>query len=109
MADQNDLKAVFLQRSPYYRLVKFEASWCGPCKALNPTLQRYADDFEEVLEVYVVDVDEDPDLAVEHKVRSVPTTILFNENGIELSREVGVFPYNRFRAYLELKSKRGPA
>ena len=53
-------------------LVDFHASWCGPCKAMAPALQAFAQSNPEVL-VVKVDIDEAPESAAAHRVRSVPT------------------------------------
>lgn len=58
-------------------LVKFSATWCGPCKALSPVLEQVASELS--LRAVEVDVDEFPDLTAEYRVRGVPTTILFKD------------------------------
>lgn len=59
-------------------LLKFWAPWCAPCKAMVPTLENVLSKFGTV-EVKNVNVDEDPDAAVEHRVRSVPTLVLLKD------------------------------
>ena len=64
--------------------VKFSASWCGPCKVYAKTFERVEnmDDFKDVeFKVYDVDSDEGEDLAIKYQVRSVPTTIILDDNG----------------------------
>lgn len=57
-------------------LVKFGAPWCGPCKSMEPVLEKMtADGFA----VYDVNTDEDQDSAVKYGIRSVPTFILFED------------------------------
>ncbi len=58
-------------------VVDFFATWCGPCKALIPTLESIQDNYEGV-EFVKVDVDQNTDLAISMGVRSVPTVVLFN-------------------------------
>lgn len=58
------------------QLLKFEASWCQPCKILSRTLEQIA----LPCPVTVVDIDKDHKTAVEYGVRSVPTLILLDEN-----------------------------
>lgn len=61
-------------------LVKFGATWCGPCKALAPVLDQIAE--EVPYPVYDVDVDEAMDIAVELKIRGVPTVIAFKKGAV---------------------------
>ena len=66
----------------------FSATWCGPCKAFKPIMNEIAN---EGYSVEFIDVDQSQELAAKYGVRSVPTTII-EENGIEVSRFVGVIP-----------------
>ena len=57
-------------------LVDFWASWCGPCRAMAPALEKFAASRDD-LGVVKVDIDEAPDIAGRYSVRSVPTLALF--------------------------------
>ena len=70
-------------------LVKFYATWCNPCKMLAPIVEA-VDQKDNDLTTYEVDVDQFRNLAVEYKVKGVPTMILF-KNGIEVDRVGGFF------------------
>ena len=70
-------------------LVDFYADWCGPCKMLTPIVEEIADQYKDKLEVGKVDVDESSDLAVQYKVMSIPTLILF-ENGQKAETVIGL-------------------
>jgi len=56
-------------------IVDFSATWCGPCKALNPILDEISDSTD--IKVVKIDVDTNQELAIEHGIRSVPTMLLF--------------------------------
>jgi len=69
-------------------LKDFYADWCGPCKTQDPILEEVADDYPDV-SFEKVNVDEEQDVANEYQVRSLPTLIIENDDGI-VERFVGV-------------------
>jgi thioredoxin 1 len=66
----------------------FYADWCGPCKTQDPILEEVAEDFPDIT-LEKVNVDEDQDIANEYQVRSLPTLVVENDEGI-VDRFVGV-------------------
>ena len=71
-------------------LVDFWATWCGPCRMLSPIVDEVAEERTDV-KVGKVNVDEQPDLAAEFGVMSIPTLLLF-ENGKLVRQAVGARP-----------------
>ncbi len=69
-------------------LVDFWAPWCGPCRALAPTIHSLATDLSGQAKIGQVDVDENPDLAAEYGVQSIPTLVFFKD-GKQVDRIVG--------------------
>lgn len=67
------------------KLLKFEAEWCGPCKALDRELDKCRAEFELVR----VNIEEDTGATRLHRVRSVPTLILLDEEDQEIGRLAG--------------------
>ncbi len=63
--------------SPRPALVAFSAPWCGPCKMLEPVLVELAAEYADRVDVFTVNVDQSPDLAMRYGVMGVPTVILF--------------------------------
>ncbi len=59
-------------------LVDFYADWCGPCKALAPTLEGVAEEQADNLAVVKVDIDENPELTTRFNIQSIPTLIIFD-------------------------------
>ena len=70
------------------KILRFTASWCGPCKAMATILESIKDDIKVPVEV--VDIDVFPEVAANYYVRSVPTLILVNELGETLKKMSGV-------------------
>ena len=66
----------------------FSAPWCTPCKQLAPKMELVA----EKITVEKILVDTNVEIAQKYGIRSIPTVVLIDENGIELERFVGVNP-----------------
>jgi len=81
------------------RLTDFYADWCGPCKTQDPILDELEADYENV-EFAKVDVDEEQDVANQYQVRSLPTLVVENDDGI-VDRFVGVTQREDLEAALE--------
>lgn len=69
-------------------LVDFWASWCGPCMMLSPVISELAEEFESKLKVGKVNVDEQNELAMQYRIASIPTLLLF-ANGQLTKTSVG--------------------
>lgn len=67
------------------KLLKFQASWCQPCKVLTASMQG----MDIPYPVEIVDAEENEEILTKYNVRSVPALILVNEDGSEVDRLVG--------------------
>ena len=80
-------------------LVDFTAVWCGPCKMLDPVVKQLAEDWNDRMKVYKLDVDDNPNLAMNYQVMGVPTLMLFKD-GEPVERLTGYQPKDRLEKKL---------
>jgi len=72
-------------------LVDFWAAWCGPCRAIAPTVEELGSEYAGKLKVVKVDVDENQDVSMRYGVQSIPTLLVFKD-GQMVERLVGAYP-----------------
>ena len=90
--DQNNFAADVLG-SDVPVVVDFWAEWCGPCKAIGPALEEISDEMGDKVKITKLNIDENPDLAAQYGVRSIPTLVMFKD-GEPASMQVGAKPKN---------------
>lgn len=76
-------------------LMHFTAEWCQPCKMMKPIVQQIVHERDN-LNYMPIDIDEMPEVSFEYEVASVPTFVLLNDSGEEISRSVGAKPRQQF-------------
>ena len=74
-------------------VVDFWATWCGPCKMIAPILEQIATDYAGKIKVAKANVDEQMQLAIEHKVEVIPT-LFYYKDGKQINKSVGVLEKN---------------
>lgn len=79
------------------KVLKFSASWCGPCRALSQVIDNITDLAAEVVEI---DVDEAQEVAIRYGIRGVPTLVVIDDDGKELRRKSGTMSENDFRSFV---------
>ncbi len=72
-------------------LVDFWATWCAPCRAIAPILDELAQEFDGKARIVKIDVDENPSLASQYGIRSIPTLFVF-KNGEKVDATMGMQP-----------------
>lgn len=91
-------------RSDQPVLVDFYASWCGPCKALAPTIESLAGEYAGKARVVKIDADANRELGQVGRVDAYPTVVLYNK-GKEVQRWVGARGASTYRAALDAQIK----
>ena len=81
-------------------LVDFWAEWCGPCKAIAPTVGEIANDYNGKIKVGKVNVDTNQKIAMEYGIRSIPSLLFFN-NGEVVEQKVGAVSKDELTSVLD--------
>lgn len=86
-------------------ILQFTADWCGPCKAMKPRVQSFAEEMGDRITLTVINVDTEKELTERYSVRNVPTFI-FIQNEEVVERLVGAQPITKFKEIVtEYESK----
>jgi thioredoxin 1 len=70
------------------KVIKFYANWCGPCRIYNKTWDKVVAKLGDKVEFVEVDIEENPNMSIEYKVRGIPLTVIIKDN--ETIRESGM-------------------
>ena len=81
-------------------LVDFWAEWCGPCKAIGPSVEQLASEYNGRAKVFKVDVDQEGDLATRYGVMSIPALLVF-KGGKVVDQMVGAAPKPQIAALID--------
>lgn len=81
-------------------LVDFWAPWCGPCKMVAPIVEEVAQQYSDQVKVVKVNTDENPSVASEYGIRSIPTLMIFKD-GQRVDMVVGAVPKTTLANTLE--------
>ena len=92
----NDMTEVLAEK---VALVDFSATWCGPCQMLAPVVDALAEELEGQVAVYNVDVDANSDLAMQYRVMSVPSLLLFKDGQVA-GQTVGYQSADEIKAFI---------
>ena len=89
-------------RSPVPVLLDFGAEWCGPCRTIDPIVEKIAEEQAGKVRVLKIDADESASIAARYRVRGLPTVISFVE-GKEYKRHAGATSKNVLLRLLPLE------
>lgn len=83
-----------------YTLVDFWAPWCGPCRMVGPVIEQLADEYGEKVKVGKLNVDENQKIAMNYRVMSIPTVILFKD-GEPVEVMIGAQPKAAYKGKID--------
>jgi len=96
--NDQDFKSDVLESNKFV-LVDFWAEWCGPCKAIAPSLEEISEEMKDKLKVVKVNVDENPTVSQSYSIRSIPALMIF-KNGVKVSEKMGAIPKSVLQAWV---------
>ena len=81
-------------------VVDFWAPWCGPCRMVAPVLEKIEEEYAGLVKIVKVNVDENPNLAGQYGIQSIPTMMIFKD-GRKVEQFVGALPKPALKSKLE--------
>lgn len=87
-------------KSDKLAVIDFSAEWCGPCRMVSPIIHELAGEYQDRILAGEVNVDENPIVTAQYKVRNIPT-VLFMKNGEVVDKQVGSVPKSVYKALVE--------
>ncbi len=82
------------------KLIKFMAPWCNPCKNLSTSLLMLPTELKEKFPLEEINIEQHPSVATGYGVRGIPTLVVVNDNGQEISRRVGNISKDKLEEWL---------
>ncbi|MBL7998757.1 MAG: thioredoxin [Candidatus Kapabacteria bacterium] len=98
ITDDNFQNEVLDSKEPV--LIDFWAAWCGPCRMIAPVIDELANELNGKVKIGKVDVDNNPKVAMEYGIRSIPALLIFNEGKV-VDTIVGMVPKNMIMERLQ--------
>ena len=81
-------------------LVDFWAEWCGPCKQISPILEEISIEKKDVISIYKINIDDNPETPQKYGVRGIPTIMLFKDGQL-IDQKVGSLPKSMINEWIE--------
>tara|TARA_B100001750_G_C15348462_1_gene515913 strand:- start:197 stop:517 length:321 start_codon:yes stop_codon:yes gene_type:complete len=80
-------------------LIDFWAEWCGPCKMIGPILEELAEELDDKIKIFKVDVDNNNQTAMKYSIRSIPTLIIIKE-GVVQAQHIGAASKSQIQSFI---------
>lgn len=87
-------------KSEHPVLVDYWAEWCGPCKMIEPLLHEIAGEYAGRIKIAKVNIDENPQIANQFKIRGIPTLMVFKDGKVQ-GMKVGAVTKGVLREFVE--------
>ena len=81
-------------------VIDFHATWCGPCKVLDPILEEIAIENKDKVKIYKMNIDENPMTPQKYGIRGIPTIMIF-KNGELIDTKVGSLPKTALETWIQ--------
>ena len=81
-------------------LVDFWAEWCGPCKQIGPILEEISDEKKNMMKIYKINIDNNPEVPQKYGVRGIPTLMFFNDGKL-VDTKVGSLSKSSLNEWIE--------
>ncbi len=81
-------------------IIDFYADWCGPCKAVAPTLEQLSEEYESKIEIYKIDTDKETELSALFDIQSIPTFLFIPVTGAPMVQP-GALPKSVFKQVID--------
>lgn len=89
-------KLSYIIQSSQLTLVDFYATWCGPCRMMHPVLEQLKKELGDSIRIVKVDVDKNEAVAMQMRIQSVPTLMIFKEGEMKW-RQSGAMPSSELK------------
>ena len=83
-------------------IVDFWAEWCGPCKQIAPILEEISDEKKNVINIYKINIDNNPEVPQKYGVRGIPTLMFFNDGRL-VDTKIGSLSKSSLNEWIENK------